>query len=273
MDSDLQHDETVIPKFMSAFEEGAEIVVGSRKAEGGGIEDWSIVRRFVSWTATKMAHVVLPGTITDPMSGFFAVRREFFEQIAEEINPKGFKILLEIAARAKTRRISEVGFTFRGRIYGESKLSAKVMGEYLSALYCLSIGRYIPLRFVKYGFVGLSGVVVNLGTLALSKNLLGLSVSAATGVGIELSLVSNFVLNNLWTFSDAKLSGIKSILSGLLRFHLICLTGALINFAVATYLRVKGFSNGYFGDFFGILVATVWNYLINTKFTWSVTEK
>ncbi len=268
MDADLQHDENVIPKFIEAFENGAELVVGSRKVDGGGVENWSMVRRFVSWTATQMAHLVLPRTVTDPMSGFFAVRREFFQNISEEINPKGFKILLEIAARAKGRVIREVGFTFRGRIYGESKLSAKVMTQYLQALYELSFGKFIPLRFVKYGIVGASGVVVNLGGLKLGKELFALSSSQATAFGIEISVITNFVLNNSWTFRDAKLSGVRGLALGLASFHVVCLAGALINFAIATYLRNKGLSNDYFADLFGIVVATIWNYIVNTRATW-----
>jgi dolichol-phosphate mannosyltransferase len=270
MDADLQHDENVIPKFMDAFENGADLVVGSRKVEGGGVENWNPTRRFVSWVATQMAYLALPRTVTDPMSGFFAVRREFFHSISQDINARGFKILLEIAARSKGRTIREVGFTFRGRIHGESKLSTKVMTQYLQALYELSVGRIVPLRFLKYGLVGLSGVVVNLGGLSLGKNLLSLPVSSATAFGIELSVLSNFVLNNAWTFRDVKHSGFVGIARGLVSFHFVCLAGALINFAVAAYLRNAGFSNHYFADLFGIVVATIWNYIVNTKATWHI---
>ena len=268
MDADLQHDESVLSKFISAFDAGAELVVGSRKIDGGGIEDWSRARRFVSWTATQMARLVLPSTMTDPMSGFFGVRRELFAELKSEINPRGFKILLEIASKCKRRQIAEVGYVFRGRIHGESKLSAKVMSQYLLALYELSLGHYIPLRFVRYGMVGLSGVLVNLSGLWFGKNILEFDARTATAMGIEISIFTNFLLNNFWTFSDARIAGAKKLFLGIARFHIVCATGALINFAIAQYLNSAGQANHYFADLFGIAVATAWNYFINTRITW-----
>lgn len=141
MDADLQHDEQCLPKLLQALDSGADIAIGSRKADGGGIENWSLIRKFISWVATLMARIVLQHPVTDPMSGFFAIKRHVYLETKNEINPKGFKILLEFLARSKKPKIQEVGYTFRGRIHGESKLSGQVVFDYLAALCRLGLAK------------------------------------------------------------------------------------------------------------------------------------
>jgi dolichol-phosphate mannosyltransferase len=269
MDSDLQHDETVIRDFIKEIENGSDIVVGSRKAPGGGIEGWSWTRRFLSWGAGLMAKVVLWHSVSDPMSGFFALRRSVFEQYAALINPRGFKILLEFVARAKGQKISEVGYTFRSRMHGESKLSASVMLDYITALYELRFGRYLPARFLKYALVGMSGVLVNFIALYFGKSILGLSESHALMAAIEVSIISNFLLNNFWTFRAARLEKTLPLVRGLLTFNAICLAGALINYSIAMFFRTHFETSLYLANLLGISLATCWNYIINSNITWT----
>lgn len=267
MDSDLQHDEKALVAFLSAFEKGADIVVGSRKVQGGGVEDWSKIRKFVSWFATILAKIALPKSVSDPMSGFFAIKRKVYETHKHEINPRGFKILLEFLARAKNSKIEEVGYTFRGRVHGESKLSSKVIFDYIFALYELSLGQYLPTQFIKYGIIGFSGLIVATLVIFLCQNFTGLSKSYSIALSIEISILTNFFLNNYWTFKNFKLKGLWKVLRGLVTFHAICLGGALINQAIALKILSYG-TDVYLSNAFGYFIAAIWNYIINVNITW-----
>ena len=268
MDADLQHDETILPTMLAEFEKGSDLVIGSRKVEGGGIENWSAIRKFISWGATLLAKIMLPYKLSDPMSGFFAIRKSTYEQVADKVNPRGFKILLELVNRARDARISEVGFVFKPRVHGESKLSGKVMIQYLVALYDLRFGRILPIRFIKFGMVGSTGVLVNEGGLWFGLNVLGWQESYALALGIEISIITNFLLNNFYTFRDVKLTGFLPFIRGLITFNLICSAGAVVNYAVALFTKEKLGITIYAGNLLGILAATAWNYLINFQITW-----
>lgn len=267
MDADLQHDENALPNFLTAFAQGADIVVGSRKVEGGGVENWNIMRRFISWVATMMAQIALHQGVTDPMSGFFAIRKELYQKYREEINPRGFKILLEFVARSKEAKVKEVGYTFKGRIHGESKLSGKVIYDYIYALYELSLGKYIPLRFIRYVSVGFTGLIVSYVTLLIARQF-AIEDSTAVSISIEASILTNFIFNNYWTFKDHKLTGPWNLLRGTVTFHAICLGGALINQALAIWTAQKCGINLYAANALGYIVAAIWNYVINVSVTW-----
>ena len=267
IDADLQHDESILPQFMQAFDQGAQIVVGSRKVEGGGTKDWSPVRKFISWVATIMAKIALSQPVSDPMSGFFAVNREIYDTYKNEINPKGFKILLEFIARAKNVSVKEIGYTFKNRVHGESKLSHKVIVDYLKTLYELSIGNYIPVKFLKYALVGVSGYFVSCLVLFVCL-FFQFSLSNAVATSIEISLLTNFFFNNSWTFRENKLEKFWPLTRGLITFHAICLSGAIINQAIAVKFSTNIESSVYVANTAGYFIAAIWNYAINVGITW-----
>lgn len=268
MDADMQHDETVLGIFVKKFDNGADVIVGTRKADGGGIENWSASRRFISWGATMLAKITLRQTTSDPMSGFFGITRQLFDRIADKMNPRGFKILLEVLHHANNAKIEEIGYVFKPRQFGESKLSGSVMVSYLVGLYELRFGKLLPLRFIKYSLVGLSGVAVNQGFLWAGKSLLGYTDDYALIIGIEASILSNFLLNNYFTFRDVRITGALNLLKGLIWFNIICLAGAFINYGTALLLTEKLGMNIYLTNLIGIALATAWNYLINIQVTW-----
>ncbi len=136
MDADLSHDEQIIPQLVASVEAGSDLAIGSRFASGGLTED-SWPRRFFSWSAKQVARFVLGVRVQDPMSGFFAMRREAFIALAPKLKPRGFKILLEILVRMRPHKVAEVGFRFRARQKGESKLTAKIAGQYLRMIFDL----------------------------------------------------------------------------------------------------------------------------------------
>ncbi|MBS1838519.1 MAG: polyprenol monophosphomannose synthase, partial [Actinobacteria bacterium] len=162
IDADLQHDPTALPAMLDELCSGrADVCVGSRSTEGGGYGDWSASRRFVSWVATLIARVLLRVSVSDPMSGFFVITEEAYSRTAPSINPRGFKILLEFIGRNRGLRVSEVGYTFRNRAHGETKLNRSVIRAYLLGVAELRLGRQVDPVFLLYVLVGIVGLGVN----------------------------------------------------------------------------------------------------------------
>jgi len=137
MDADLQHDPSILPKMLEELERGADLVVGTRYMPGGGTTNWNAIRRFISWTATRLTKLLLGVRLCDPMSGYFMLRRDDFLQLRNDVNARGFKILLEIAAHMKPRALSEVPYTFGPRMFGRSKLSTKIVFAFVQQLWSL----------------------------------------------------------------------------------------------------------------------------------------
>lgn len=269
MDADLQHDENALAKFVDAFQSGAQLVVGSRKVDGGGVEGWSAIRKFVSWFATRLAYVILPLQVSDPMSGFFGITRDVHNAITPQVNPKGFKILLEYLARINDKKVQEVGYTFRGRQHGESKLSNDVIYDYLEALWGLShISKFLSWRFLNYCLVGALGMIIHLLILAFLKQGVELDESPALMIAVEASIVSNFFLNNSFTFRKLRFKRFTGLLRGLFTFNAICATGAFINHSLALSIKHAQLANLYVATTCGYVVATVWNYIVNSQICW-----
>ena len=271
IDADLQHDEKAILPMLEKLEQGADLVIASRKVGNGGIDkSWSFIRRLMSQTATFLAHLVVPHSVTDPMSGFFAVKREHYISLHHQINPRGFKILLEFVARMKTKRIEEVGYVFKTRTHGESKLSNEVIIDYLVALYDLSpIGQLITRRFIKYCLVGFFGLGINNILIWSGLNLLDFSNGQSLMLAIVVGIPINFILNDRWTFKDKSKTSKKSPLSRFINYLIICSGGIVVYYAVAMY-TLQFTNNIYISNLFGIVFSTIWNYTINSLVTWRV---
>jgi dolichol-phosphate mannosyltransferase len=271
MDCDLQHDETILPDMLRAFEEDPtlELAVGSRyTGRGGGTGEWSKSRVFVSRFATHLGSVVRKTPLTDPMSGFFAIRREVFEETVRNMTGKGFKILLDIVlSTGRPLRVREFAYEFRTRQHGESKLDIVVAFEYLYLLADKIFGRIVPVRFVLYVLAGLSGLVLHVGVLGLLHKILETPFTTAQIAATLTAMVSNFLVNNSVTFRQQRLKG-ATLLPGLLAYMLICGIGAVVNVQAAEYL----FANQipwWFAGSAGALVGAVWNYAVSTQIVWT----
>lgn len=273
-DADLQHDLSVLPALAHAVENNRGMAVGSRYIEGGSVGQWDERRHAMSRLATRMAVTLCRVKISDPMSGFFAIDRELFQKTFRSLNPKGFKILLDVLMHVpSSTRVTEVPFTFGVRQKGESKLSRRVQIEFLEYLYEASIGRYVPLTFLQYIVVGSFGVVVNLAAyFAVSRlffhesaaNIVGFPVPLL--MGIEAAIIFNFLLNNSWTFSRAKLRGGDAVI-GFFKFNVVCAFGALANYAVTLHLYGQGFAE-FSSIAVGAFVGMMWNYTMSKMLTW-----
>src|SRR5262249_43538064 len=154
-------------------------------------------------------------------SGFFMVRRELVDEVAPRLSSQGFKILLDIAVTAGERlRIAELPYTFRRRLYGESKLDAGVALDYLGLLLAKATDDLVSLRFVLFCLVGAFGIAVHFAALTIAFDLIGLTFVWAQTIATIVAIGSNFVINNVLTYRDRALSG-ATFLTGLVRFYLI----------------------------------------------------
>ena len=268
MDADLQHDETVIPRMLACLADpGCDLVVASRYAEGGGVGDWGRTRRSGSRAATWMARLATPTPISDPMSGFFGVRRALFLDAAPRLSGAGFKLLLDIAASVPgPLRLREVPYTFRLRAAGDSKLNATVVFDYVGMIVEKRSFGWIPFRFVLFAFTGLLGVAVNMLALYVLTRVNGLDFTRSQAVAVLAAMTFNFFLNNHFTYSDRRLRG-RSALAGLLKFYLVCGTGALSNIGVAGFVFSHG-SGWFVSGLAGAFVAAVFNFAMSSRYVW-----
>ncbi len=260
MDADLQHPPEVLPKLIEkALNEDADIVVASRYMPGGGVEGWSFIRKIISKTATLIAKIVLPQArkTSDPMSGFFLFKKNVVENVS--LNPLGYKILLEILVKAKYRKVVDVPYVFRRRLHGESKLGAKEIWRYIK--HVLRLSEYRPLKFA---LVGASGVLVNEGVLFLALTM-GLGKAFAGLLSIEASIISNFILNDIWTFRSRRKG---SVLWRLVKYHLSVALGAIIMYSVYFALAVMIGFNPYASMLVGIILGFIANYLLSEIIVW-----
>jgi dolichol-phosphate mannosyltransferase len=266
IDGDLQHDEQLLPEMLKALKaEKLDIVVGSRYVSGGGIGSWDRSRAAMSGFATRVASLVVRQTLSDPMSGFFMITRPAFERTVRRLSGHGFKILLDLfASTPQPFRFRELPYTFRDRQHGESKLDSLVVWEYGTLLLDKLIGWLLPVRFVMFAAVGATGVVVHLLTLRLAMTVL--DFASAQALATAIAITSNFVINNVLTYRDRRLRGIK-FFTGLLSFYAICGVGAIANVGIASAL-FRHYYTWWISALAGIAVGLVWNYAVSSAATW-----
>src|SRR6266853_1641235 len=165
INADLQHDETQLPVMLAPLQRGeADLVVGSRYVEGGSADSFNKQRAGASALATEVAKRVLRVKIADPMSGFFMIRRDCFEQLAPQLSTQGFKILLDVVATARGNlRIKEIPYAFGSRLHGESKLDSMVALDFLGLVLAKLTNDVVSLRFLMFAMVGSVGLFANVG--------------------------------------------------------------------------------------------------------------
>ncbi|MGD0780562.1 MAG: glycosyltransferase [Dehalococcoidales bacterium] len=267
IDADLQHPPEVLPRLLGAVEGGADMVFASRYIEGGGCPNWGLSRRIVSKVALQIAHIFLPSSrqVKDPLSGFFMFRREKVD--VDKLKPIGYKIALEIMLVGSFKNIVEVPFLFEERSAGQSKLRPQQQIDYLKHIFSLMSRTGEFLRFVKFIAVGLTGTAVNLGVLKLVTVFTTWNDKVQLIPGIEVSIITNFLLNDFFTFADRRTGKTASFFGRMLKYNLLAFAGAFINWGVAA-LMVNAGVNIYLSDFVGILIAFLWNYFFSTIWAW-----
>jgi dolichol-phosphate mannosyltransferase len=268
IDADLQHDETQLPKMLAVLQSGeADLVVGSRYVEGGSADSFDRQRAGFSWLATSVAKKLLRVDIADPMSGFFMIRRDRFEQLAPQLSIQGFKILLDIVATARgSLRITEIPYTFASRQHGESKLDSMVALDFLGLVLAKLTGDVVSLRFLLFAMVGSLGLFVHLAALFVALEVFNVPFPEAQACGALMAMTSNFLLNNFLTYRDQRLQGF-GILRGLLLFYLVCSVGLVANVGVAFSVYDQE-PIWWLAGAAGALMGVVWNYAMSGLFVW-----
>ncbi len=267
MDADLQHPPEKLPELIKAIEDGADMAFASRYIPGGGCAGWGFTRKVISRGATQICHVLLPSSrrVKDTMSGFFIFRRENVDP--EKLKPIGYKIALEILMVGNFKKVTEVPFIFEDRTAGQSKLRAKTQIDYLKHVLSLMFRTGEVWRLAKFIGVGLSGVLVNMGVLALVENLTDWNPYVTLIPGIEVSIITNFLLNDYFTFADRRTGKTFSFFGRLAKYNLIAFAGAFINWGIAALLVNAGLDI-YLSNFIGIVIAFIWNYFLSTVWAW-----
>ena len=270
IDGDLQHDETLLAGMLQALRGGdKDLAVATRYVADGSAEGLSSgLRARISQFSTTLAQRLLHVELSDPMSGFFMVRRAVVEEIAPSLSSQGFKILLDIVTTRPGLRTAELPYTFRQRQHGESKLDARVALDFIALLFAKRVSDAVSFRFLMFCMVGLVGVAVHMLVLLLARQLIGLDFAPAQGIATVTAIVSNFVLNNALTYRDQRLSG-WNFVKGLVAFAAICSVGALSNAGVANWIFVSN-SHWWLAGLAGALMSATWNYVVSAAFVWRV---
>jgi dolichol-phosphate mannosyltransferase len=268
MDADLQHDEKILPAMLEALRGGTlDVVVGSRYVDGGGLGDFAARRVAISRLATRISHLVVPPALKDPMSGFFAIRRDAFMGCVRNLSAMGFKILVDLfASSPRPLRFREVPFTFRARQAGESKLDNQVAWDYGMLLLDKLVGHLVPVRFLAFCLIGGLGVIVHLALLTLLFKTGAADFITSQLIATVVAMVFNFAINNLITYRDRQLKGVRW-LRGLASFMAACGIGALANVGMAAYLYQHA-QGWLLAALAGIVVGAVWNYAVTAVYTW-----
>ena len=278
IDADFSHPPVLIPRMYEEIRKGCDIVIGSRYMQGGGIKKWPLKRRVISIGATFLGRLLLPD-ITDPVSGFFAVRREVVNKAP--LKPRGYKILLEVLGKGTWEKDKEIPFEFVDREVGSSKLKIRTIIEYAQQVLDITLHSFIHhqsaawrdwKRIFKFGIVGLSGIVVNLGILFLLVEFFTLNKDLASPIAIEFAILNNFIWNDLWTFGSAENQNVSSRWHRLVTFNLVSFGGAAINYAIFLVLTIWFAVYYMAAQLIGILISFVWNFLVNRRVTWKRTQ-
>ena len=269
IDADLQHDERILPDLYRAIaDDDHELAIGTRYMSGGSTGDWAAGRLKISRFATALAAPIMKTRLSDPMSGLFAVRRDVLLEAAPNLSNVGYKILLDLVASApRALKVAEVGYTFGVRQSGVSKLDEMVALEYVELLLDKTIGRWVPVKLVQFGAIGVIGVGVHLSLLYLALNIFGASFAMSQATAVVGAMTFNFALNNRFTYRDRQLKGAYWF-KGLISFYLVCSLGAVANVGIGSlvYDRIHGWA---IAGIAGAIVGSVWNYVASSWLTWT----
>ncbi|MBV8682847.1 MAG: glycosyltransferase family 2 protein [Caulobacteraceae bacterium] len=268
IDADLQHDETILPGMLGLIRSGeAELVVGSRYLTPEGLDTGlSPMRLAGSRVATWIARLVLRAEVSDPVSGFFMIRRDLVERVAPRLSSQGFKVLFDIiASQPEKLKIAEVPYAFAERQAGDSKLDGRVVIEYLGLILSKLTRNVVPPRALLFGIVGSTGLLVHFAALYLCR-WLGLTFIISQTLAALTAMTSNFLINNQVTYRDRRLKGWR-LFTGYLRFCALCGLGLVANVAIADLVHqvtplwwLAGASGAIFG--------AIWNYVGTSLAVW-----
>ena len=273
MDSDGQHEPAAVERALDILASGDwDLVVGSRFHSEAAIQGLSGRRERGSSWANATARFTLARAyagLSDPMSGFFALRLDRTQPWLRGVDVNGFKFLYELLAVSGGQlRATEMPLIFQPRTHGSSKLDLAIFWDFLiSILHSLSL-RLLPRRAISFGLVGLSGVLVQLIGCQLLMSAAGLGFERALPVAVVAAASSNYLINNALTFRFQRLEG-PALLRGLLKFLLVSSLPVLANVGLASAFYDYVSRDTLWAQLAGILVVFVWNYAASSRFVWN----
>jgi dolichol-phosphate mannosyltransferase len=268
IDADLQHDETLLPRMLARLRTGdADLAVGSRfLAPEDAVEGLSPLRRWGSGVANALARLALKARVSDPVSGFFMIRRELIEAVAPQLSSHGFKVLFDIiASQPSPPRIVELPYAFAERQAGASKMDGRIIIDYLGLILTKLTADLVPPRFLMFALVGASGLVVHLAVLYAGRAA-GLDFLPSQVIAAITAMTSNFLINNRVTYRDRRLRGLR-LLTGYVRFCALCAMGLIANIAIANLVH-EHTTWWWVAGAAGALAGAVWNYVSTSLAVW-----
>ena len=273
MDADMQHDESILPLMLDRLKrENLDLVIGSRHVEGGSVGNFATHRQSLSQLGRRLSSLVCRARVNDPMSGYFVVSRSYFHEVAHSLSCTGFKILLDLIASARRPvRLAEIGYTFRSRVHGSSKLDILVGLEYCQLILDKLIGNWIPVSYLIFSAVGAIGLLANILLIYCLLQVSSLSFTMAQAAGSLAVIALNFFLNNHLTFRSARLRG-RRVIQGLLAFYVACSVGLAFNLMAAKGFRDYGVPR-YLASIIGVVIGSVWNYWVTSVLIWQVVRR
>jgi dolichol-phosphate mannosyltransferase len=273
MDCDLQHDERILPDMLATLKrDHLDIVIGTRHADGGGVGEFAAHRQFISDAGRRLSQLIFRERVSDPMSGFFVLDRSFLEEVVRNVSGVGYKILLDILASARRPvRFKEVGYTFRSRIHGTSKLDLLVALEYFELLLDKLLRDFLPARFVIFCLIGSVGLLVNLLLFSLFARILHWESRVAYVTASLITVLVNYTLNNQFTFRRFRLKG-RQFWIGLVGFFAACTLGLFAGFEISFALRTSGMHE-LLAVLAGVTIGSVWNYTMASILVWRVSRR
>lgn len=271
MDADLQHDASIIPDMVQAVRDGSDIAIGVRydshnsTAKLAGLSSgW---RNRLSRYGNRILNRLLGQQLNDPLSGFFAIRRDVADSSLARLSGEGFKILFDLLYHNRNSTVAQIHFQFSQRAYGESKLEPVVIWH----LYCdvaSKVLRYaISARFIGFATVGVFGAAIHFSTLFLLL-FAGLDFWACQLVATLTAMVNNFLINNILTYSDRRLFG-RNLLVGLAYYGAASAVGIIANVGVASYLFTQEGGSTVVSSLSGVFVELIWRYTFASRVIWN----
>jgi dolichol-phosphate mannosyltransferase len=270
IDADLQHDETLLPAMLAELRaDKAEMVVASRFIDPEGLsQGLSATRQKGSRLATWMGRQVLKNDVSDPVSGYFMAKRDVWDLAAPHLTTEGFKVLFDIlASHPEPLRVTELPYRFRDRQAGQSKLDRRVVIEYLGLILNKATNNMIPARAFMFFLVGSTGFLINAAVVsAVSFAHVNLPYWVVILGGAVVAMTSNYLINNAITYHDKRRRGL-ALLTGYVRFCLLCSAGLFVNVAAASFLNDR-LDAMIFSGIVGAAFGAVWNYVTTSLAVW-----
>ncbi len=268
MDADLQHDQTLLLSMLKLLRhDDADLVVGTRFGDSDTVAAMSPGRNLVSRWAIRIANVFMRTKLTDPMSGFFMLKRSVIERLAHNLSTQGFKILLDVVMTAAgSIRVVELPYRFAVRHHGKSKLDSRAVLDFFGLVVAKATSGVITLQFVLFCMVGVVGIAVHFVALIAGLRIVGLPFTSAQMLATAIAIVSNFVMNNAITYRDRRLVGLRFV-SGLFGFSCISLFGMLSNIGVSDWIFNQE-KTWWIAGLAGATVSVVWNYAVSSMTIW-----